>query len=286
VADEPIHDLVCSEIWGGNEPVDASIALPGITGAITSQPSGGGQGGDIYYLSACSFGLTARACLADVAGHGEAVSQVSAWLHEIMRATMNRHDPAHIFDEMNQRAVERGFDAIATAVALSYDAAKGKLTYCYAGHPPALFCKRAKGDCSPLAREQGNTEGPTNVVLGVTEAARYEVDIVQLEPGDRIVIYTDGVTEARDGDGHPFGEARLAKLLSATAEASPEAVLSELRTALRAHASPRRDQDDITVVVLDIGPRIRGRPIWRLICSHLRKWRQRSCPLVGRVVRR
>ena len=62
--------LVCNEVWGGNQAFHGPIELPGLRGALFSQPCGGGRGGDVHYLSVCGSGLISRACLADVTGHG------------------------------------------------------------------------------------------------------------------------------------------------------------------------------------------------------------------------
>src|SRR5690606_34806228 len=76
-----LQELACAEVWGGNGAIRRRVVLPGLEGHVLSQPCGGGQGGDVYYVTACSMGLMTRVCLADVAGHGEAVSAMSRWLH-------------------------------------------------------------------------------------------------------------------------------------------------------------------------------------------------------------
>jgi hypothetical protein len=93
------------------------------------------------------------------------------------------------------------------------------------------------------------------------------------------------VTELRDGGGVLFGMDRLRRLLDETAAASPMEVCDRLRRELDAFADPGQEMDDRTLLVLDVQERFSGSPLWRMIKSHVRKWR-RSCPVIGGVTHR
>ncbi|MHC5029101.1 MAG: hypothetical protein ACYTGR_20310, partial [Planctomycetota bacterium] len=88
--------LVCGEIHGGNRTVETSVDLPGMRGVIYSRPCDGGRGGDVHYLSVCGSGLLSRMCVADVAGHGEAVANVSAEMHQQLRRLMSWPDQRRV----------------------------------------------------------------------------------------------------------------------------------------------------------------------------------------------
>ena len=89
--------------------------------------------------------------------------------------------------------------------------------------------------------------------LGIDADAGYAVEAVPLAPGDTLLLYTDGVTEARDVHGEQFGEAALADLLAHTAGATPEETVAAVRDAVDRHlAGSRRSTDDLAVLVLRV----------------------------------
>ena len=139
VTTHPAYRMHCSEIWGGNQDVDCDVCTKGITASIYSSACGGFQGGDIYYFTVCSNELLTRVMLADLRGHGEQVSQLSAWTYEALRESMNTLDGASVLRSLNRTLFERGFQAITTATVISFYAANSKLYFSYAGHPPALL---------------------------------------------------------------------------------------------------------------------------------------------------
>ena len=59
----PLHELICTEIWGGNGNIFADLHIPGLRGVIYSNACGGDKGGDVYYATACSSGLIGRCAL-------------------------------------------------------------------------------------------------------------------------------------------------------------------------------------------------------------------------------
>ncbi len=207
----PTYTLHCSEIWGGNHNVDCDVCTKGITASIYSSASDGSQGGDIYYFTVCSNQFLTRIILADLRGHGEQVSQLSNWIYEAMRAGMETLDGAGILKSLNQTLHERGFQAITTAVVAAFYTVTAKLYLSYAGHPPALLRKR-DGQCwRPLPIASAHDKA--NLPLGVFEQTDYDQESMSLQPGDRIAIYTDGITECFSETDEEFGEERLCALL-------------------------------------------------------------------------
>jgi len=83
-----VRKIACQEVRGGNHRAAYEAELPGLTGWISCQPLAPSRGGgDVYYMSACSKGVTARVALADVAGHGGGVSVAAGRLRDALRRT-------------------------------------------------------------------------------------------------------------------------------------------------------------------------------------------------------
>lgn len=253
----PIKQLACAEIMGGNHDVATAIWLPGLSGFLYSKPCGGAKGGDVHYVTSCFHGVISRVCLADVAGHGEQVSRISAWLHDLLRNKFHHHNPAHTFESLNRRMAKRGFDTVATAFCLSYDSAGGGLAVCNAGHPAGLMWASETGGWSYLnQREEPSDDGAVhNLILGVMESARYGLLKRRLKGGERFLIYSDGVIETPAPDGTLFGEDNLMAVLNAHTGASDEALVEEVLAALARHSgSEELAHDDVTLIALTAEP--------------------------------
>jgi sigma-B regulation protein RsbU (phosphoserine phosphatase) len=78
--------LECKGIWGGIHKRDTEISAGKVIGSIYSAPAGGGRGGDIYYFGVCKGDVITRLAIADVAGHGEAVSEISQYVYDSLKA--------------------------------------------------------------------------------------------------------------------------------------------------------------------------------------------------------
>src|SRR5260370_40081207 len=97
-----IHRLACLEVRGGNHLAAYSAELPGLAGWVSCHPlQPSPRGGDVYYMSACSNGVIARVALADVAGHGEAVSAAAGRLGDALRQHVNQWDQSTLIRHLN-----------------------------------------------------------------------------------------------------------------------------------------------------------------------------------------
>jgi sigma-B regulation protein RsbU (phosphoserine phosphatase) len=260
------HELICSELWGGNGSVYTDVVMPGMKGVVFSRACGGGKGGDVYYSTACASGVIARVCLADVVGHGEQVSQVSSWLHGTLRSNMNRYNPARVFDAMNQRATLFGFEALTTAACVSYELTRGRLRYCYAGHPPVLLNRRGTDAWQPMPLESSGDKEYANVPFGVSDKAHYDTAEVRLNPGDRLFIYSDGVIEAPDAAQRLFGVERLQSILKELGQQPLETVAQRLVQILAAHCGTEEFQhDDVSFVTLEVDQRSAAPALWHMV---------------------
>ncbi|MEW6199676.1 MAG: PP2C family protein-serine/threonine phosphatase [Planctomycetota bacterium] len=267
--------LVCAEIWGGNHAIDAPIRLPGIRGQVFSLPAAGGRGGDIHYVSICSSGLLSRFCLADVAGHGEPVAQVSQEIHRLLRQFMNHHDERRVLAGLNQRLQGTELERMTTAAAVSYLPPLRMLTVSYAGHPPAWFYSRAQGRWSRL-RAETRRKGPIDLPLAVLREAAYSRRKLRVRPGDQLVLVTDGVLEAPSSDGVLYGDDRLDRLLDERAGEPIEGLVAAIIASLRAYTGdPQLGHDDVTVLAVEFqkGPPALG--LGTLLRNRLFGWRRR-----------
>ena len=88
------------------------------------------------------------------------------------------------------------------------------------------------------------------MVLGLFAGAQYEAAIVKLQPGDHLVLFTDGAIEALNATGEEFGMERLTALLGANAQATAQQILARLQEAVLSFSAGAPQHDDITMMVL------------------------------------
>ena len=186
---------------------------------------------DLLVIDSVGHGLPA-AVLASVA--------ISAYRH----ARRNRLDLPDIAVEINAAiAIQIGASQFATAVLARLDIGTGRLRWINAGHPEPLIVRG-----SSLVRLP---HCPPSRPLGLQQT-KPDCCETRLEPGDRLVLYTDGITEARSPQGEFFGEQRLADFISVAAAAgnpAPETVRRLMRHVLTHQAGQL--QDDASIVVLE-----------------------------------
>src|ERR1041384_444919 len=96
-----MHRIRCSEVWGGIQDVELDVATSGLTVSLYSAACDGGKGGDVYYFSVCGSDKLTRIAVADVAGHGEAVSHMSQWLYDAPVGRINSFQGKAILPDLN-----------------------------------------------------------------------------------------------------------------------------------------------------------------------------------------
>jgi sigma-B regulation protein RsbU (phosphoserine phosphatase) len=120
------------------------------------------------------------------------------------------------------------------------DGTSGRLRYVNAGHN-TQFVLRGRG-----AERLASTGRPPGLYPG----GGFEEGVTRLEPGDALFLFTDGVVEAEDESGEPFGMPRLEALLQVNRARALDQLLSEIGSALRTHRGPLEAADDATMVAL------------------------------------
>lgn len=181
--------------------------------------------------------------IADVAGKGVPAALIMATFRAALR-TQVRNDfaIAQIVRKVNFLLWESTSDSqFVTAVYGVLDTTTGRFTYTNAGHNPPMLV-RADGTIEELTRG-----GPA---LGVFDVANYEEAIVDLQHGDTLVLYTDGVIEAADRDGREFGTKRLQQTVVAARELSAFKTTRSIMDATRAFSGAEAFTDDFTLVVV------------------------------------
>ena len=246
--------LRCMEVWGGNHAVDQAFALTGLEGWIWSRPHGdSSHGGDVFYVSLCGGGKIARFVLADVSGHGAPVARTAHKLRRMMHKHAGELDPTRFAGALNKsfgRLTRGGW--FATALICTYFAPTGHFLVCNLGHPRPLI-RRASDDHWRFLDEEPAEEVPAlkNLPLGVMRSGEFVRFSVKLEPGDLVVMLSDGLTEARDPSGSTLGEEGLLRLLQEIPERDPAFLAEELRRKVDAYRAGRPPGDDETLIVLE-----------------------------------
>jgi sigma-B regulation protein RsbU (phosphoserine phosphatase) len=178
--------------------------------------------------------------IADVSGHGVPAALIASMVK--LAATSQRAnaaDPATLLSGMNTVLHGNTQEQFVTAAYVYLDAASATLRYSAAAHPPMLLLRA--GNVVELA-ENG-------LMLAAFSFATYSTAEYPLQPGDRLVLYTDGLLEAANATGEEFGPHRLSALLKDCARLNPEAAADHIISSLQAWS--KSQNDDLTVLICD-----------------------------------
>lgn len=246
-----MYRIRCAEIWGGIGSQDADVCSGGIVASIFSSAHDGDEGGDIYYLSVCGKDSLTRVAVADVAGHGAQVSDVSQWLYDVLETHMNDTECDTILAELNASAIERGIRALTTAVVAGFYTEDANLYFAYAGHGPVLLRRRGSQEWQPLMLDAAEARYP-NAPLGVIPDTGFDQNHLPLAQGDRLFLHTDGLTEAMNAAGETFGDERLSRALCEAGGGSLQELKAGVLGAVVRHTSGCAANDDVTLLALEV----------------------------------
>jgi phosphoserine phosphatase RsbU/P len=253
------HTIMCSEIWGANSNVAHSVELPGLSGWVYSAPIELGQdGGDIHYLSVCEYGVLCRVALADVSGHGRAVTAAAQRLLNLMRKHINRSEQREFLRELSGALRKAGSAedvTFATALVIGFDSDSGQLVFTNAGHPPPLWYHSDERRWTWLHPSSTDAARAVGLPLGMNFAVSdYTDTVIELGVGDLLICYTDGLSEATDSTGRQVGDEFLG-LASTLPVESPMAAGATLLGLVDAFRGGEPARDDETLIVLRRMPR-------------------------------
>ncbi len=242
--------ISCGEIWCGIHGNDIHVTTSGIEASLFSSACDGGKGGDIYYFSVCDSDLLSRIAIADVMGHGKAVAETSQWMCDSLKDKMNNVQGNEVLADLNAAAVDYGYKALTTAAAIGWYREQKKLFFSYAGHPP-VFARRT-GDDHWWRLELPKSNHAANLPLGVGREFSFEQSAITLASGDALFFYTDGLLEAEDAQGQPFGNQQLPAVLNAHGT-DPQIVKESVLSALGAFTGGGQwSHDDVTFMAIRI----------------------------------
>lgn len=263
--------LACLEVWGGNEPVDAHVRVPGLDAYVYALPfEGAAAGGDVHFVSSCGTGKIARLMLADVSGHGLEVAEMGRTLRSLIRRYMNHVDQRRLLMSMNDAFVAlQQSGRFATAVVMTYFAPTQALSLCNAGHPPPLLRRAADGAWRYLDDDAAAAlPGIVNIPLGILGDVGYDQVELTLAPGDLVLAYTDSLIEAVCADGEQVGAERLLAAVAKVDTADPTRIVAGVLAQLAAIGATTND--DVTILLARAGPRTSGAPFWQRLGGELR----------------
>jgi len=144
---------------------------------------------------------------------------------------------------------------LTTAAVVAYYSNNREALISYAGHPPVLYKRtgdKAWSFALPQDTKTRADRSPMNLPFDVSPDTRYMQFRVSLSSGDRLFVYTDGVTEALSPEGYLFGKDRLKDILDKNASAALPELKSKVLEALRRHTGNKLTHDDTTMIAMEI----------------------------------
>lgn len=208
-------------------------------------------GGDYYDVFPLGGGSERRSAgaddpwgilVADASGHGPSATVVVSMLSGVLHAYAGRPtSPAEFLDYLNRHLYARDFCGdFVTAIFAIFEPSSRKLTWAHAGHNPPLLRDAQTGAVRVL-------DDPGGVPLGIQDRVDACDHALQFEPGQLMLMYTDGVVDERDDDDKPFGLDQLVQRVAADTT-GPAGLVETLSRALDDHQGVTRPEDDQTML--------------------------------------
>jgi serine phosphatase RsbU (regulator of sigma subunit) len=196
-------------------------------------------GGDYFDVMELGPGRTAF-LIADVSGKGLGAALLTTMLQGAFSGMSIQQQPADVFGHINNFLCNHSRVERYATVFFAILTEDGRLDYINAGHPSPVLLRAGRAE-TPFAAK--------SFPVGLIPDAAYAVDSVKLEPGDTIVVFSDGVTEAMDPEDNEFGNDRLKRALEAQQRDTVEQVQSDVLAAVSEFTRGASQRDDITLVV-------------------------------------
>ena len=220
------------------EPMEPTATFE-LTGLMKAAKEIGGDFYDFFRLDEHRLGVV----IADVSGKGVPAALFMAMARTVMRATAPHvREPGRVLAMVNELLTENNGEQLFVTVFYGIlDERTGRFTYANGGHNPPVLLDSQGARPLPL------TDGALLAMFG---GLKYPESSVVMEAGARLVLLTDGVTEAINKDLEEFGDARLEDLVRALPEQSTQQDIDTIINAVEAFAGEENQFDDITCVVL------------------------------------
>jgi len=235
---------IARQIQSGLLP-DQDAAVPGLQIATRYVPVSSVAGDFYEFLRTDNSGL--GVLIADVSGHGVPAALSASMVKVAIRAQSERAErPAEVLAGMNSILCGNLQGQFVTAGYVHLNLKKNQLSYAGAGHPPLLLW-RARDKRASAIEENG-------LFLGAFPESAYNAVTFGFEPGDRCVLYTDGILEAPNPRGEEFGSERLLQFLSSHAQLPAREFCDALLSTIDQwceRGSNTEQHDDLTLVAVD-----------------------------------
>ena len=199
-------------------------------------------GGDFYDVLPTADGRVILT-LGDVAGKGSPAALLMALLLAVLRTLVDEAlEPTELMSRLNAQICRHSpASRFITLFYAVYEPSTGRLSYVNAGQNPPLVRRRG-GNYEKLAA--------TGVALGMFDQSTYSAVDTFLDPGDTLVLYSDGITEAEDPSGQPLEEAGLENIVASYSSFSAAEIGTAVLKAVEVHAKASRFGDDLTILIL------------------------------------
>jgi len=256
-AEQEVERLKCMEVRGGYRAIDSQYSTTGMKIWLYSRPhQDEATGGDVYYLSSCASGRITRLLLADISGHGSQVTDVSQSMRQLMRKNINRISSNKLIAQLNrdfEAADDEGY--FATGLVGTYFCPTKTFTLHNAGHPAPLRWSVQERSWSLLkSAETKEPNAPANLPLGITDSTAYDSARFKMTPGDLLLFYTDGLSEARQYGSRILGVEGLLDLIRDLDADDPETLIPRLLDRVRTATGDDLNKDDLTLILSQIQP--------------------------------
>jgi sigma-B regulation protein RsbU (phosphoserine phosphatase) len=244
--------LQCLEIWGGNHRVSHALELPGLSGWLHSEPTEQSlQGGDVHYVSVCSKGVLMRLALADVSGHGQSAGSVAGLVRDLIHKHIDTWDQSELMRELNTSLYSSvTHSQYASAILFAYYQPTSELVFTNAGHPPALWYHASTKAWDWLEAGTPLAHDIEGLPLGLIDGTDYLQVAVRLKPDDLLILYTDGITEARNPGGEMLRRDGLVAIAKSSFGNEPAEMAERLIAGLQEFRAGRPPDDDHTFCLL------------------------------------
>jgi phosphoserine phosphatase RsbU/P len=203
-------------------------------------------GGDYYDFFKNESGVV-NLVVADVSGHSFGAALMTAEARSVLRTQIHRYsDTGDVLASLNRNLHDDLDQAglFITLVFVKYDAINRTLFYSNAGHVPPLLYRSAESACQKLEAE--------GLIIGVRKAETYEAKQLQMQQGDVLLLYTDGITEAMNAAGEEFGGERLCRSFAARHAAEPQEIIKAITMEVTAFTGTAVMEDDVTMIVMKV----------------------------------
>ena len=183
----------------------------------------------------------------DVAGHGVSSALVMALSSALFDKVATTHtSPSEVMNKANndiQKFIENSHISHLTAFYGSINLTTKELSYSCGGHPAAILLRKDK------TVKELTTNG---VFLGIYKDEQYEEAKIQLQEGDRLFVFTDGILEASNPEGDYFGTERFVKIVTENQSSPIDRVLDIVFNAVKTFSPNQENKDDQTMIIIDI----------------------------------